>query len=76
MPKWDAPDCNWEIMRERLVHNRQQPELVNQDMKNWATFLRKQAQQKKLPIIDTSHQTLEQVVRSVNGVSLQAIAAT
>jgi GTPase SAR1 family protein len=54
-------DCNWKIMRERLVYNRQQPELVNQNMKNWATFLRKQARQKSLPIIDTSNQTLEQV---------------
>ncbi|AFY97046.1 AAA family ATPase [Chamaesiphon minutus] len=68
-------DCDWETMRERLIHNRQQPDLVNQDMKNWATFLRKQAQRKDLPIIDTSHQTLEQVVRSVNVVFLQAIAA-
>lgn len=67
-------DCDWEIMRERLVHNRQQPDLVNQDMKNWATLLRKQAQRKNLPIIDTSHQTLEQVVRAVNVVFLQAIA--
>jgi shikimate kinase len=69
-------DCDWEIMRDRLVHNRQQPDLVNQDMKNWATFLRKQAQRKNLPIIDTSHQTLEQVARSVNMVFLQAIAAS
>lgn len=68
-------DCDWETMCERLFHNRQQPELVNQDMRNWATFLRKQAQRKKLPIIDTSHQTLEQVVRSVNRVFLQTIAA-
>jgi shikimate kinase len=59
-------DCDWERMCERLVYNRQQPELVNQDMKNWATFLRKQAQHKNLPIVDTSHQTLEQAVKSVN----------
>jgi shikimate kinase len=69
-------DCDWKTMRERLVHNRQQPELVNQNMKNWATFLRKQAHQKSLPIIDTSNQTLEQVMESINAVFSQAIAAT
>jgi shikimate kinase len=68
-------DCDWETMRKRLVHYRQQPELVNQDMKNWATFLRKQAQRKNLPIIDTSHQTLEQVVRSIDMLFSQAITA-
>jgi shikimate kinase len=68
-------DCDWETIRERLVHNRQQPDLVNQDMKNWATFLRKQAQRKNLPIIDTSHQTLEQVVRSVDMLFSQVMAA-
>jgi shikimate kinase len=67
-------DCDWEIMRDRLIHDRQQPELVNQDMKNWAIFLREQAQRKKLPIIDTSHQVLEEIVRSVNVILLQAIA--
>lgn len=67
-------DCDWRTMQERLVYNRQQPDLVNQDMRNWATFLRKQAQRKNLPIINTSHQTLEQVVRSVNVLFLQAIA--
>jgi shikimate kinase len=69
-------DCDWETMRERLVHHRQQPELANQDMKNWAAFLKKQAQRKSLPIIDTSYQTLEQVVRAVNVIFSQASAAT
>jgi hypothetical protein len=63
-------------MRERLVHNRLQPELVNQNMKNWAIFLRKQAHQKNLPIIDTSNQTLEQVMESISAVFSQAIAVT
>jgi guanylate kinase len=59
-------DCNWKAMEERLLHARQQPELVNQDMKNWADFLRKQAQCKKLPIINTSHLSLEQAVESIS----------
>jgi deoxyadenosine/deoxycytidine kinase len=69
-------DCDWKTMCKRLVHNRQQPELVNQDMKNWATFLRKQASCKRLPIIDTSHQTLEQVMEFIHALFSQAIAAT
>jgi shikimate kinase len=68
-------DCDWKAICERLVHNRQQPELVNQDMKNWAIFLRNQAESKNLPIIDTTHQTLEQSVRSVDVLFLQANAA-
>jgi hypothetical protein len=55
-------------MCERLIHNRQQPELVNQNMKNWAAFLRKQAHQKSLPIIDTSCQPLEQVIERINAI--------
>jgi shikimate kinase len=58
-------DCNWKTMQERLVQNRQQPELANQDMQNWANFLRQQAHQKNLPIIDTSHQQLDRVVGSI-----------
>lgn len=68
-------DCNWKTMKERLMQNRQQPELANQGMKNWANFLRKQAQRKNLPIIDTSHQQLEQVEESIQAILLQAIMA-
>lgn len=67
-------DCNWETIQERLLHERRQPELVNQDMKNWADFLRKQAHRKKLPIINTSHQSLDQVVESISTILTQALA--
>lgn len=54
-------DCDWETMKDRLTQNRRQPGLANQDMKNWADFLRKQAKNKSVAIIDTSEQTPEAV---------------
>ncbi|MBE9051279.1 AAA family ATPase [Nostocales cyanobacterium LEGE 11386] len=55
-------DCTWEVMQERLINIRQQPELVNSDMQNWANLLRKQALCKNIKIIDTSVYTLEEVL--------------
>lgn len=68
-------DCDWKTRQYRLIHKRNQPELVNQNMNNWANFLRKQAQQKKLTIIDTSHQRIEEVIESVYVIVSQIIAA-
>lgn len=67
-------DCNWETSKERLLYDRQQPELVNQDMENWTSFLRRQAKSKKVPIIDTASQSLEQSVESVSTLLRQALA--
>ncbi|MFH7029728.1 MAG: hypothetical protein ACHBN1_31300 [Heteroscytonema crispum UTEX LB 1556] len=58
-------DCDWEIMRDRLLNNRQQPKLVSNDMRNWANFLRRQARRKNIPIVDTSRQSLEEVVEII-----------
>ena len=51
------------IRVERLLHLRQQPELVNEHMNNWAKFLENQAKQLNLPIIDTSALTTPEAVR-------------
>jgi guanylate kinase len=67
-------DCNWETSKKRLLYDRQQPELVNQDIENWMSFLRQQAKFKKVPIIDTASQSLEQSVESVSILLQQAIA--
>ena len=47
---------NWseEVMRERLVVNRDQPELFTPEMLNWLKFLRGQATEFNATIIDTS----------------------
>lgn len=68
-------DCDWEIMRDRLLNNRQQPELVTHDMQNWVKFLRKQAREKNIPIINTSCLTLEEVVDIIQAKVLAISAA-
>lgn len=56
-------DCEEAIMTKRLIENRNQPELVNDDMKNWLRILRQQAQEQNIFTIDTSainvHQAIE-----------------
>ncbi len=47
-------DCREDIMMKRLAIDRNQPELINDDMKNWLKFLRKQANDFNTDIIDTS----------------------
>jgi len=48
-------DCNENEMAHRLIEKRKQPELVNDQMKNWLNFLRNQAYELKIPVIDTSN---------------------
>lgn len=53
-------DCNDKVRRERLTQNRQQPDLANDQMMDWARFLRKEAQEQGVQILDTSFLSLEQ----------------
>ncbi|MCL6753892.1 AAA family ATPase [Nostoc sp. CCCryo 231-06] len=66
-------DCDWKIMRDRLINNRQQPELVNSNMQNWANFLRQQAQFKNISIINTSQKTLQEVVDMIQNQVLTSL---
>ena len=45
--------CDDVIRHERLRDNREQPELINQDMDNWAHFLKRQALERGVPILDS-----------------------
>ena len=54
-------DCEEKIMEQRLVQHRNQPELWNENMKNWLQYIRSQAQQLDVPIIDTSHYKKEEL---------------
>ena len=47
-------DCDEETMVNRLVDIRNQPELANDDMKNWLKYLRNQAIQLSIDILNTS----------------------
>ncbi len=68
-------DCDWEVMRDRLAYQRQQPELITNQMRNWANFLRQQARIDKIPIIDTSEVTIEQAVEIVQSQFLEPLAS-
>lgn len=51
-------DCDQEIRHHRLIKLRNQPELVNAEMDNWAKCLLKEAKDMKIDIFDTSDQEL------------------
>jgi shikimate kinase len=61
-------DCNEEVMAKRLSEDRKQPELVNENMKNWLRFLRKQAKEVNAQIIDTSNKTKSKVLSSFESI--------
>jgi hypothetical protein len=47
-------DCSEPVIEKRLVYNRKQPALFNADMRNWLKFLRVQAKEFNVAIIDSS----------------------
>lgn len=57
-------DCNEKVMKKRLTHDRKQPELLDDDMKNWLKYLRNQAINFGINIIDTSNITKVNVIKS------------
>ncbi|WP_245257405.1 hypothetical protein [Methylocapsa acidiphila] len=58
-------DCDDETRTRRLVANRNQPELANTTMMNWASYLRREAQEAGYEILDTSRAPLEASVAHV-----------
>ncbi len=58
-------DCDDATRTSRLQQERQQPELANETMMNWARYLRRQAQQSGCEILDTSTLPLEQCIGRV-----------
>ena len=55
----------------RLTDLRQQPELANARMENWAAYLRGQADALRLPVIQTDEMTLEDVAGAVEAEVLE-----
>lgn len=55
-------DCNEAEMTRRLTEGRNQPDLLTSDMKNWLKFLRNQASEMQVPILDTSFYQKEQAL--------------
>lgn len=58
-------DCDDAVRHERLRANRNQPELVNADMDNWARFLRNQANQMQVTILDTGKLNIDQITQQI-----------
>jgi broad-specificity NMP kinase len=54
-------DCE-DAVREKRLFRRGHPELANNQMKNWARYLREQAANRGDPIIDTTWLTVENAV--------------
>lgn len=67
-------DCSAEDMAFRLTHKRMQPELVNEDMINWLKYLRNQAMEFNVPILDTSRLSEEEVIRELEMIVLKLIS--
>ena len=66
-------DCNEDEMVRRLLEDRKQSELVNPDMKNWLRYLRNQATELGVPIIDTGLLSREASLEQLRKVCLVAL---
>jgi hypothetical protein len=58
-------DCDEVEMIRRLKENRYQPELANEEMKNWRRYLREQALKRNIPIINTTNLVIEEVIENL-----------
>jgi len=58
-------NCDEEEMLRRLEQDRGQPELANEDMKNWRAHLRKQAEERHAPVINTAGLSGEEVLQKI-----------
>jgi adenylate kinase family enzyme len=55
-------DCDDETRSRRLTLEREQPELANETMVNWARYLRREAEARGCEILDTSALSLDQCI--------------
>ena len=58
-------DCDWDIRAARLIESRREAELATPEMKNWSDYLRNQAQQQKITVIDTTTKTSKEVAKEI-----------
>ena len=61
-------DCDDESRKRRLTDDRKQPDLANDQMMNWAEFLRREKQRAGVMILDTSHQSVEESVAAIKAI--------
>lgn len=60
-------ECGDYTRDDRLIHLRRQPELANESMRGWSLFLRREAQEAELEILDTGHCTLAESMARIVG---------
>ena len=60
-------DCNDEVRYQRLKADRKQPELANENMLNWANYLRNEAKETGATIIDNSDMTVDETAEAILG---------
>jgi len=58
-------DCDDATRSRRLLLEREQPELANETMMNWARYLRREARQSGCEILDTTAVSLDQCIDQV-----------
>jgi hypothetical protein len=64
-------ECSPSVRGFRLTELRQQPDLANAQMENWAVYLRGQADALSLPSIQTDKLTLDEVAVAVEAEALK-----
>jgi ABC-type dipeptide/oligopeptide/nickel transport system ATPase component len=55
-------ECDDSTREARLIHDRQQPELANEDMANWSRYLHREAAEAGYEILDTGAVPLAQTI--------------
>lgn len=58
-------DCTDSVRRTRLIEHRNQPELVNDEMLQWAQFLRAEAAEATICQVDTSFLSAQEAAQAV-----------
>lgn len=58
-------ECNDSVRDARLVDDRRQPELANEDMANWSRYLHQEAVDAGIEILDTGSVSLTQAVARI-----------
>ncbi len=59
-------ECNDETRDARLIHDRRQPDLANDDMKNWSRYLHREAVEAGYEILDTTSIPLAESVTYIH----------
>lgn len=57
--------CDNAIRHKRLHEDRNQPELINPEMDNWSNYLKKQANEMSIAVIDTTSMKMGDMIKAL-----------